>query len=198
MNSFPSQTNRVQQNVNGLQQPQTNHQPTLNNKKPGKFNKFNGSKISFVVLVVIITILLLAAIAGIVVASNSYNAGSMQAQINKNEYQAVFLNNADGQVYFGKLQDLNKNYYKLSDIYYVKVDKSIQPGQKDPQSNISLAKLGAEIHAPEDVMYINKTTVLFWENLKPSGQVVKAIIEYQKNPTPANTQQTPNNSTNKQ
>jgi hypothetical protein len=32
-------------------------------------------------------------------------------------------------------------------------------------------------------MYISKDKVLFWENLKDDGQVVKAIKEYQKNPT---------------
>lgn len=190
MNEFPSQNGRVQQNVGVAGQPQFNQQPAGKGKKPGKLSKFSGSKVSFIVLIAVIVILLLAAIAGIIVASNSMNSGSVQSQINKNEYQAVFLNNADGQVYFGKLQDYNKGTFKLSDIYYVKVDKAVQPGQ-DNQSNISLAKLGSEIHAPEDVMYINKSSVMFWENLKPSGQVVKAIVEYQKNPTPATTQQAP-------
>ncbi len=192
MNSVPNQGGRMQQNIGGLQHPQLNQQQQAdgNGKNPKK-SKFNGTKVAFLVMVVAIVIFIIAIIAAIVIVGNNITSGSVKSQINKNEYQAVFLNNADGQVYFGKLQDLNKGTFKLTDIYYVKVDKTIQPGQTNNQSNISLAKLGSEIHAPEDVMYINKNSVMFWENLKPSGQVVKAIIEYQKNPTPASTQQTP-------
>ena len=39
-------------------------------------------------------------------------------------------------------------------------------------------------------MFISRDKVLFWENLKEDGQVVKAIREYQKNPDAANQQQT--------
>jgi hypothetical protein len=35
-------------------------------------------------------------------------------------------------------------------------------------------------------MFIAKDKVLFWENLKESGQVVTAIREYKKNPDAAN------------
>ena len=61
--------------------------------------------------------------------------------------------------------------------------QQVQPGaaKTDTSSNISLVKLGNEIHGPEDAMYINKSSVMFWENLKSSGQVVKAIQQYQAN-----------------
>jgi hypothetical protein len=38
-----------------------------------------------------------------------------------------------------------------------------------------LTKLGGEIHGPEDLMVINRSQILFVENLKPSGEVSKAI-----------------------
>jgi hypothetical protein len=102
------------------------------------------------------------------------------SQVKANQYQAVFLNSADGQVYFGKLTQLNKDYYKLTDIYYVRVT-TVQPSDtaSDSTQQISLAKLGSEIHGPEDAMYIAKDNVMFWENLKEDGQVVTAIREYQ-------------------
>ena len=71
----------------------------------------------------------------------------------------------------------------LTDIYYVRVQQ-VQPGAAtttNSSSNISLVKLGNEIHGPEDAMYINKNNVMFWENLKSSGQVAKAIAQYQAN-----------------
>jgi hypothetical protein len=112
--------------------------------------------------------------------------------VKKDRYQAVFLTSQDGQVYFGKLKAFNSQYYKLSDIFYVRVENKIQPeGQAQAnstasQQSISLAKLGNELHGPDDEMFISKDKVLFWENLKEDGQVVKAIREYKKNPDAAN------------
>lgn len=118
--------------------------------------------------------------------------------IKKDKYQAVFLNTSDGQVYFGKLSSINQNFYKLTDIYYVRVQQ-VQPSdaQQQAQQQISLAKLGSEIHGPEDAMFINKKEVIFWENLKDDGQVVKAIKDYKKNgdQSTTNTNSTTNSNT---
>lgn len=154
----------------------------------GKKKKFNVGKVLSVLIVGLVTILLIA----VIVALAFGNTGSIASQINKDKYQAVFLNSSDGQVYFGKLTVENKNYYKLTDIYYVRVQQ-VQPDKNTAaQQNISLAKLGSEIHGPEDVMYINADHVMFWENLKDDGQVVKAIQEYKKTgSTNSNTGTTP-------
>src|SRR4051812_35978535 len=42
--------------------------------------------------------------------------------INKGQFQAVFLTN--GQVYFGKLADLNNKYVTMTDIYFLQVQQS--------------------------------------------------------------------------
>ena len=110
------------------------------------------------------------------------------------QYQAVFLDN--GQVYFGLLSDVNKDYIRLTDIFYLQVEQQIQPDQDptdgstpQPQQQISLAKLGNELHGPEDEMFINRDKIVFWENLKSSGQVVTAITDFKVNgsTTPADT-----------
>ena len=134
------------------------------------------------------TIAKIAAVAAVVVALVALafvfvfnSTKGISSEIQSNKFQAVFLNSADGQVYFGKLKELNADYYKLEDIYYVRVEQ-VQPNPNEqPQQNISLAKLGNEIHGPQDVMYIRKDHVMFWENLKDDGQVVTAITEYKKN-----------------
>ena len=134
-----------------------------------------------VLKVVAIVLIALAVVLFALGAYRMYGANAMSSEIKTDKYQAVFLNSADGQVYFGKLAILNNDYYKLTDIYYVRVEQ-VQPGSDQPsQQNISLAKLGSEIHGPEDVMYIRQDQVLFWENLKDDGQVVKAIVEYRNN-----------------
>lgn len=106
---------------------------------------------------------------------------SSEEKKNDNKYQAVFLTN--GQVYFGKLKDDGGNYVKLTDIYYLQAkDQNVQP--KDAaaadQSNLTLIKLGKELHAPADEMNISRQQVLFWENINDDGKVMQAIQEYKK------------------
>lgn len=135
-------------------------------------------KVVSIVLLVSGALLIAAVLAFSIFAGEK----SEESYIQKDKYQAVFLNTSDGQVYFGKLSILNKNLYKLTNIYYVRVNQ-VQPSdsKQQPQQQISLAKLGSEIHGPQDMMIINRKDVIFWENLKDDGQVVKAIKDYLKN-----------------
>ncbi len=109
-------------------------------------------------------------------------------QINGSQYQAVFFTN--GQVYFGKLQKLNGDYLKLTDVFYLQAPATNTTDSKNPQltadqqaANVQLIKLGNEIHGPEDSMIVNKQQVLFFENLKKDGKVTDSITKYhsQKN-----------------
>jgi len=102
-------------------------------------------------------------------------------------YQAVFLSN--GQVYFGKLSDAKDTYVTLRDIYYLQVvqqQQQLQGQQAAPgqQPQVSLVKLGNELHGPADVMKINRSQILFYEDLKTDSQVVKAIKDYVQKPAP--------------
>lgn len=113
--------------------------------------------------------------------------GFWQYAVKQNQYQAVFLTN--GQVYFGKIRSINAGYLNLADIYYLQAQQPVQPQanaspQTQSQPNLSLVKLGNEIHGPEDSMYIERSQILFWENLKTNGKVAQAIASYQKNKTP--------------
>jgi len=96
------------------------------------------------------------------------------------QYQAVFLTN--GQVYFGKVSHVDSSYVKVTDIYYLQVQQTVQPKDNTPAAannqQVSLAKLGGELHGPEDAMYVSRQQVLFWENLKTDGKVAKAISDY--------------------
>lgn len=113
--------------------------------------------------------------------SKGYGTVTANSSVKGKQYQALFLTN--GQVYFGKLSQLNSQYVKLTDIYYLQVQQTVQPKDQSSSSSnnqqVSLAKLGGELHGPEDVMYVNRDQVLFWENLKDSGKVVTAIKNYQ-------------------
>jgi len=95
------------------------------------------------------------------------------------KYQAVFLTN--NQVYFGKMSQANGNYPVLKDIYYLRVSQVLQPRNPNtPEQQIQLVKLGNELHGPEDEMRINRSQILFIEDLKADSQVVTAINEFVK------------------
>ncbi len=113
--------------------------------------------------------------------------GAESKQINAKEYQAVFLTN--GQVYFGKVTDLNSKYLVLKNVFYIENNNPSSSSTTPAQSsNYTLRKLGTiELHLPEDKMVVNRDTVTFWENLKDTSQVVTKINEYYKNPGAAST-----------
>ncbi|KKW16570.1 MAG: hypothetical protein UY56_C0014G0005 [Parcubacteria group bacterium GW2011_GWA1_50_14] len=93
-------------------------------------------------------------------------------KVDKNKWQAVFLNN--NQVYFGHIKNEEGGYIALTNIFYLRAAEPLQQGsQGEPQ--LSLVKLGSELHGPEDMMHIPKNVILFWEDLKDDSQVVQTI-----------------------
>ena len=125
-------------------------------------------------------ILLIAAMLFIgVYTGKLVSSATADAAIKSKQFQAVFLTN--GQVYFGQLSNVDGSYVKLKSIYYLQVQQTVQPKDATSSANnqqVSLAKLGGELHGPEDSMYISRSQVLFWENLKNDGKVAKAISDY--------------------
>jgi hypothetical protein len=121
-----------------------------------------------------------------IVGSNG-NSGAEAAdnlKVDQGKYQAVFLNN--GEVYFGKIQSHAGSYLELTDIYYVQVAPVLQQGQEDKNNNdnkqqqnqISLVKLGGELHGPMDRMMMNKNMITYIEDLKDDSKVAQAIQDY--------------------
>ena len=94
--------------------------------------------------------------------------------VDKNKWQSVFLTN--GQVYFGHLKEINRAYAVLKNAYYLRTEPQSQPSQ---QPQINLVKLGNEIHGPEDLMYLPKDKIVFWENMRADSRVVQLINQLQ-------------------
>lgn len=135
-------------------------------------------------------ILVIIVIAALIFAfRNNLHLGANKASA----YQAVFLTN--GQVYFGKLSHPDDDYVKLTDIFYLQVNQPLQSGQtpaaQQAQPQLSLVKLGNELHGPTDEMSISRAQVLFLEDLKPDGKVAQAIAAYKANPNGTPAAQTP-------
>ncbi len=151
--------------------------PEGSSKSKNKKSRFWGNlPVLSIVLLYSLTILIIALAIYAFVIGNRVNG--QDKYVAKDKYQAVFLNG--GQVYFGKVTTANSKYLTLNDIYYLKVNQAVQPGQEPKSSDISLVKLGCELHGPYDQMVINNDQVIFWENLKDDGQVVKAVKQFQQ------------------
>ena len=91
-----------------------------------------------------------------------------------NYYQAIFLTN--GQVYFGKVVSRGWKTIDIRDVYYLQV-KNI-PTSSVSSDDLSLIKLGNELHGPQDGLEINWQQVLFIETLRSDSRVVGAIEKY--------------------
>jgi hypothetical protein len=156
-----------------------------------RFGKF--FSVGSIVLLVSIAILV-GALAGFFAFGNNGNEGQY---INKNEYQAVFVNvngTSGGQVYFGHIQSLTSNYVDLTNVFYIQ-NQSSSSSSSSSNNAYTLVKLGCELHGPEDQMVINRNQVYFWENLKSNGQVSQKIAQYYRdNPNGQNCSQSSNSS----
>lgn len=128
------------------------------------------------IVAILVALVAVAALGWFV--TKALGAATADTAIKSKQYQALFLTN--GQVYFGKVSKVDSSYVKLTDIYYLQVQQQVQPKDQNTtqQPQVSLAKLGGELHGPEDVMYVSRQQVLFWENLKGDGKVAKAISDY--------------------
>lgn len=147
------------------------------------FSEKKSNKKLYVIIATAIVVVLVAVLAFVGISKFAQSGTA----IDGGKYQAVFFTN--GQVYFGKLQQFNSEYMRLTDVFYLQTqaatgedDDSKNPQQtSNDQNGATLIKLGDEIHGPEDEMIISKDQVLFYENLKKDGKVSQSIDKY-KNP----------------
>jgi hypothetical protein len=149
-------------------------------KKDKHRDKGELKRIVTVALAAAVAILIGAVITLLVVANN--NVRSEDKFVDTNKLQAVFLNT--GQVYFGHITRLNNKYFVVTNIYYLQSSSNNASGSSsnsaNSANNVTLVKLGCELHEPYDQMVINSDQVTFWENLQDNGQVAKAVSTFQK------------------
>ena len=131
--------------------------------------------IGLLLLIALIVLVLIARNQLFRVGLGSLLSPSVQEQIDRNTYQAVFL--VGGQVFFGKLEQQSDSYFLLSDVYYLSVPE--QTGQAS-----QLIKRGSELHGPREPMIIPAREVLFIENLRDNGDFATAIRKFKAGELP--------------
>lgn len=94
------------------------------------------------------------------------------------KYQVVCLQS--GECYFGKIASVTSDTVQIKNVFYVQkaADASASASTSTGDSNLQLIKLGNEVHGPEDMMAINRSQVLYIENLKSDGKVTQTINTY--------------------
>lgn len=184
---------RPQQSVSGMQ-PAMRQDMQMQGEMSQQQGR-GGSKMPWIILGLIVIVLVVLGVLfrdKLFKGSSSANKMTATTTGKPSGYQAVFLSN--GQVYFGKISSDEGNYVTLQDIYYLQVVQpplqgnqqgtaTGQPAAAAAQPQISLVKLGNELHGPVDEMHISRAQILFYEDLKADGSVVKAIDAYKTNPT---------------
>lgn len=150
------------------------------NNKGTNETKETWFRVGIIGAIVAIVVLLIALIV-FISANNSSLKDTENSYINKGKLQAVFLNT--GQVYFGNVSELNNQFLVLKNIYYLQTSSngsSSAATTSSSNTNVTLVKLGCELHMPYDQMVINRSQVTFWENLQSNGQVAKAVASWEQ------------------
>lgn len=121
--------------------------------------------------IIIITLAVVVIILGLVLI---FKKPSSENLWNREAWQAVFLDN--NQVYFGKIDSVSGDSFVLKNVFYLQSNEADKSGN----TTLNLIKLGSEFHGPTDEMVINKSNILFWENLKSDSKVVMTIESMNK------------------
>lgn len=161
--------------------PTAEKQPTRSGSRRDSFSSYKLYRVGVVAAVAAIVVLLIG-ITLLLYANNTSTKDTESSYIKGNKLQAVFLNT--GQVYFGNINVLNNNFFVLNNIFYLQSNSSsgssTTSSSSSSNSNVTLVKLGCELHMPYDQMVINRSQVTFWENLQSNGQVSKAVATWEK------------------
>lgn len=144
-------------------------EPTITNNSTEGKNKYFWS------------VAILAILLGIALSYLSY---SSKIAYPSKDWQAIFLVN--GQVYFGKVSHVSSKTLVLTNIYYLQfVTKPLQTSEnsntsqnQQTQQELTLIKLGNELHGPTDKMIINRDQILLTEKLSKNSKVVEAINKH--------------------
>ncbi len=134
-------------------------------------------------------LVLVSSLAVLIVFSIGY-IFFMRSRDDSLNYKAIFISN--GQVYFGKIDSReNADPLVLRNVYYPQVQAVTQAAGSSPiptqQPQLQLVKMGNETHGPKDEIRFNRIQVLYIEDLKDDGVVVKSIRAFEANgrqPTP--------------
>lgn len=126
---------------------------------------------------------LLVAIAIAVLGGATYAYGEGLPPFGQSDeaWTGVFLTN--GQAYFGHFSSTPGDFTRLREVYYVLATQlQTQDLAVAAQTQLSLQKLGGEIHGPKPDMRIAKSQILFVVELRADSPLVQSIAQQKAAP----------------
>jgi len=118
-------------------------------------------------------IIITSAIAAVIVIAIGVWAflGWLNTQrIDSSKYQVVYL--ANGQAYFGKLQNTDGDFLVMKSPYTA---QSTSSDDKTAAAQTTLVKVSSQVYGPEESIAIKASQVAFWQNLRDDSKVTTAI-----------------------
>lgn len=152
----------------------------MNDKKINATPKHAKSSKSFEKARLIFTILIFILVL-IFVGTTFWQNGTVRNMIQsfkfKNSYQVVFLTN--GKAYFGKITEITNKYIILNNPFYIQVkQQKVNTEEQDYQPEMKLVSIKDEFHKPKGYMLIEKSEVIFIEELEDTSQIIDIIKTY--------------------
>ncbi len=102
-----------------------------------------------------------------------FSAG-LPGYIDTSKYQSVLLSN--NNAFYGKISEMTTDHIVLKDVFYIQQPTATEG---EDANKFELIKRGDELHGPYDSMLINRSQVIYVENLKDDGKVAQTIKSYQ-------------------
>lgn len=183
-NTNQPQANRAASPAGASVAPVSSNERKNDPAKRGYVHQPRWVRVAFMILLVSVTIVAVGALWLLHVGGTRE-----EHYVDTSMYQSVSLSN--GQMFIGKIKDLNSKYLVLDNVFYLNTANSNSANGSSSATNTSnstdnsfqLIKAGCEVHGPTDQWVINRDQVAYWENLKTDGQVAKGIVQwYQQNP----------------
>ena len=124
-----------------------------------------GAVKSVLTVIGVLILLVVVAVLSVVITRASSGSDALASQVNTSQYQAVFLTSSE--VYFGKLTVSSGQFCYLTHVYRL---TSQSTGNKKQPLKRTLVRITTDVHSPTDELIINKSEILYVENLNPNGQ----------------------------
>lgn len=121
-------------------------------------------------------------VIAIIIATSIYLARGFFMPKTSNQWYAVHLTN--GQVYFGRITSITSDTIAISDTYYLEATPNPMSTsnsfiiQQESKPTYKLTRRGDDTMLSSDhKLFINRSTVLFWEKLQDTSDVVRLIVK---------------------
>lgn len=132
--------------------------------------------IIIIVVIVVVYLILNSLFFSGSALENAYNSMS-----NSSGYQAVVLNDSNLNIYFGKVAGETNGSLYLTNVFYLKANSGASSSKVSSSQQYSLVHLTPTYsYGALDEMKINRSNVLFTENLSKQSSVYTAILNYYK------------------